>query len=436
MKPIQEAHVCVIDAGTFVPLADVLSKSFGKTSYYSPFEEEFLKLGRCVIGDGCEGFERVDEYMDPDFFNTVDLWVFPDIGYGGFQRYLRSLGKLVWGSMGASDLELFRTRFLTVIHQQGLPVVKSVRCVGLTELSEHLKHVENKWVKLNRYRGDMETWHHIDYTHSQRMLEHLAFVFGPMKDHVVFVVQDPIEGDDDSPVLEVGYDGWTVDGEFPAYSYQGYELKNQLYLGSLLASDELPDEVAFVNSKMAPVLREYGYRNFWATEIRIKDGVPHFIDPTARMAGQTMEHLHETCTNLAEVIYQGAAGELVVPEFSSPFAAEATLHYTAETDGGWKTLVVPESVRPWVKLYRYCCVDGVYQFPPHKSDELGIVAGAGESVEEAIEDLKAHFEELQNEPVSIEIEGFAKLISQIEDAEAEDVKFSDEPLPEPSIALE
>ena len=436
MKDISEITSCVMDAGCFPAIAEMLGKTVAKSYYYSPWESEFISLARCVIGDGCEGFERVDDYMDPEFFDSVDLWVFPDIGYGGFQRYLRREGKLVWGSMGASDLELFRTRFLTVLHQQGLPIIHSVRCAGLSELAEHLRHVENKWIKINRYRDDMETWHHIDYAHSLRMLEHLACVFGPMKDYVTFVVQDPIEGEGDSPVLEVGFDGWTVDGEFPAFSYQGYEAKNQLYLGSLLDAKELPEEVAFVNAKMAPVLKQYGYRNFWATEIRIKDGVPYFIDPTARMAGQTMEHLLETCTNLAEVVYQGAAGELVVPEFSSPFAAEATLHYTAEAGDGWKTFSVPESVKPWVKLYRYCCVDGLYQFPPHKSDELGIVAGAGETVEEAIENLKDHFEELKDEPVKIDVGGFAKLIDQIEDAEKEGVHFSDESLPDPAIALQ
>lgn len=436
MKEISEAHACVIDAGTFPEMAEVLSRSFARTSYYSPWESEFLCIDKCVIGDGCDGFDRVDDYMDPDFFNTVDLWVFPDIGYGGLQRYLRSLNKLVWGSMGASDLELFRTRFLSVIHKAGLPVVASTRCNGLTELASHLKGVKNKWVKINRYRGNMETWHHIDWDHSVRMIEHLACVFGPMKEYVIFVVQDAIEGDEENPVLEVGYDGWTVDGNFPVLSYQGYEAKNQLYLGSLLAADDIPQPVRFVNEAMAPTLEQYGYRNFWATEIRIQDGTPYFIDPTARMAGQTMEHLHETCTNLADVVYRGAAGELVVPEFSAPFAAEATLHYTAETDGGWKTLKVPESVRDWVKLYRYCCIDGIYQFPPHKSDELGVVCGRGDTVEEAINDLKDNFSEIENEPVSIDLSGFAKLIEQIEDAEAEGVGFSDKPLPDPAIALQ
>ena len=435
MKDISEVHCCVIDAGTFVPLADRMARTCRKVSYYSPFESEYLGIERCVIGDGCDRFERVDEYMDPDFFDTVDLWIFPDIGFGGFQRYLRREGKLVWGSMGASDLELFRTRFLKVLRDVGLPVVPSIKIVGLTALAEHLQKVEDKWVKINRYRDNMETWHHIDYLHSQRELERLALAFGPMKEHVVFVVQDAINSEDGKPVVEAGYDGWTVDSEFPDESYYGYEAKNQLYLGSLMAWKDLPEEVRYVNESIAPILASYGYRNFWATEIRIKDGVPWFIDPTARMAGQTMEHLLETCTNLPDVIYRGAAGDLIKPEFSDPFAAEATLHYTAESDGGWKTFQVPEAIEQWVKLYRYCKIDGVYQFPPHKSDELGVISGSGETVQKAIEDLKEHFEALSDEPVKIDTAGFADLIEQIEDAEREGVEFTEDELPDPSIAL-
>lgn len=435
MKDISETTALVVDYGSFIGLADCMARKCKKVYYYSPWEQEYVGIERSVIGDGFHTFERCDEPVSPEIIEEVDLWLFPDICYGGFQRYLKSIGKLIWGSMGASDLELIRTKFIRTIKEVGLPVVKSIKVVGVTALSEHLKEVEDKWIKINRYRDNMETWHHINLTYSQRQLEHLAMTFGGMKEKVVFLVQDPINGDQDSPVLEVGYDGWSVDGGFPSQSYQGYELKNKLYLGSQLNNDDLPEPVQFVNEKMSPVLREYGYRNFWATEIRVKDDIPHFTDPTARMAGQTMEHLLNTCTNLPEVILSGSKGELIEPEFSAPFAAEATIHYTAEGDG-WKVLTVPEQIQDYVKLYRCCQSDGSYHFPPHKSDELGVICGNGDSVEDAIEDLKAHFELLKNEPVRIDIEGFADLIKEIKEAESEGIEFGDSKLPEPSVILE
>lgn len=439
-KDISECHVHIHDAGTFIPLAKMFSKKAKRTSYYSPFEQEYLGVERCVIGDGIEGFERCDEYMDPEFFASVDLWVFPDIGYGGFQRYLRSLGKLVWGSFGASDLELYRTRFAKIVKELGLLTTPTVPIRGLTALTEHLKPLKNKWVKINRYRDNKETFKWIDWDHGQRDLEKMAFDFGPLKDKIVFVVQDPIEGDDDEPVLEVGYDGWlvTIDGEacFPESCYSGYERKNQLYLGSMLKYNDLPEEVRAVNEQFGKVNAQYGYRNFFATEIRIKGDKFDFIDPTQRMAGQTQEHLLKSCRNLPELILAGASGQMVKPEWEAGFAAEATLHYTAESEG-WKTFKVPKEAEPWVMMYRCCCDDdGLYQFPPHKSDELGVVVGNGDSVQEAVDDLKDHFELLKDEPVSIEVAGFASLIDQIQKAEEVGVEFSDKPLPSPEIALD
>lgn len=428
---------CVVDAGTFIPLADMMGRKAKKAYYYSPYEQEYLGIERCVIGDGFDTFERLDEFLDPNRLAEIDLFIFPDIGFGNLQRMLRDdMGKMVWGSMGASDLELYRTKFLKVLEDAGLPIVNSERVVGLTALGKMLKGVNDKWVKINRFRDNMETWHHSDYDHSERELERMALVFGPLKEHVVFVVQDAINGDDDSPVLEVGYDGWTVDGQFPESSFQGYEQKNELYLGSLMKYDEMPDHVRLVNEKMSGALADYGYRNFWATEIRIKDGTPYFIDPTARMAGQTMEHLLETCTNLPEVILAGASGELIVPQFQAKYAAEATLHYKTQNDcEAWKTLRVPENVLPWTKLYRCCFVDGSYQFPPHKSDELGVICGIGDSIENSIEHLMENFDSLESEPVCIESDGFADLLCQIKDAEKEGVEFSDAEIPEPEAVL-
>lgn len=438
MKTTSEVTALVIDAGTFVPLACKLAESMERVFYYSPWESEYIDLHDCVIGDGIDNIERMDEFLDPDYLKKIDLAIFPDIGYGGLQRHLRSLGIAVWGSMGASDMELYRTRFIKLLDKLGLPHVKSVTCRGLTALAAELKDTQNKWVKINRYRGNMETWHHVDWDHSQRRLEKLAVTFGGMKERVIFVVQDPIDSDEQEEVIEVGYDGWSIDGQYPESSFQGYEAKNELYLGAMRQYSDLPEEVRAVNEALSPELAAYGYRNFWATEIRIKGDQAFFIDPTARMPGQTGEQLLETCENLAEVIWRGAHGELVKPVWAHEFAAEATLHYKDHEPDVWKVLRLPEDpeVRRWFKLYQFCEVDGLYHFPPSHSDELGVAIGVGDTPQEAIEHLQENLAELGDEPVCADTAQFADLINQIEAAEAEGVEFSDQPVPAPEIALE
>ena len=92
---------------------------------------------------------------------------------------------------------------------------------------------------------------------------------------------------------------------------------------------------------------------------------------------------------------------------------------------------VPDDVKQWIKLYRYCVVDGVCHFPPRKNDELGVVLGLGDTVDDAIQNLKDNFEKLKGEPEKINTDGFVDLKKSINEAQDEGLKFSDKPLPEP-----
>lgn len=431
MKPVEEVTACVVDYGSFIYLARRLAETMQKVYYYSPFEQEFLGVNRCVIGDGFGDIERLDNPLCPDVLPEIDLFVFPDIGYGSLQHHLKGMGKAVWGSMGADELELIRTKFIATVKKLGMPMVPSVTVKGLGALWEHLQGVDNKWIKVNRFRDDMETWKHFNAQYTARKLEELAKKWGPLKEEITFVVQDEIED-----AQEIGFDGWCVDGFYPPESFQGYEKKNELYLGAKLAYDRLPEQVQYVNQKFAAILADYGYRNFWATELRVQGDTPYFIDPTARMPGQTGEQLLRTCKNLPEIIWQGAHGELVAPVWAHTHAAEATMHYTAAAAEDWKTLAVPDEAEPWTMLYHCCKLDGAYHFPPHKSDELGIVMGVGGSTKAAIEDLYSHIELFKDAPVSFHTNEFPDLIVQIDEAEKKGLEFSPTPTPDPEEVLE
>lgn len=435
MKDLSDITCCTVDYGTFISLAQTMGQKVKKSYYYSPYEAEYLTVEASCPGIGMPHIERLNQPLDPDILPEIDLFLFPDRGYAGLQKHLRYLGKPIWGSYGACELEESRTRFLDILNEFDMPVVHTEIITGLTKLSEHLKGVERKWIKLNRYRGDMETWKHIDYLHSQRELERLAYKWGPAKEFMVFVVQDEIEGEDGEFIPELGYDGWSVLGQYPDSSFQGHEQKNELYLGSKINDKDLPDYVKYVNEKFAPILKDIGYCNFWATEIRVKDKKPHFIDPTARMPGQTGEHLLKTCTNLPEVIWSGANGELIVPQFEQDHAAEATVHYTGGKSTEYKTFVIPDSVRDWFKPYHCFMADGAYHVTPGVNDEVGVILGNGNSTEAAMGSLKSHMEELKDEPLTADLYLFAELLEKIHQAEEEGIEFSRKPVPEPEVAV-
>jgi hypothetical protein len=425
MKDVHELVVTVVDYGTFISLAEKLAETCAVVNYHVPINVEFRTIQNSAIGYGVPSLTRIESFMHPDVVKETDLYCFPDIGYGGEQQYLRSIGKPVWGSNGGDVLERLRTRFIDTVKELGLPMVKSVKLHGLSDLVEFLKDKTDWWVKINEFRGNMETWKHIDHEHSQAEYARLAVEFGGARDLVWFVAQEDIPD-----AQEIGYDGWSVDEWFPDSSYQGYEAKNELYLGARTDYDKLPEGVRAVNEKWSSVLSEYKYRNFIATEIRMVDGVPHFIDPTQRMPGQTGEQLLETLENLPEVIWKGAQGELVVPQWNADFAASATIHHEGDHNA-WRLARVPEESKPMAKLCRYMQAGDLYHFPPGKSDDLGVVIGMADSIEATIDVLNENFEAIGDDSLSINTEGFKDLLEQIKEAEKEGIEFTDQPVPEP-----
>lgn len=411
-------------------MAETLSKTYRKVYYHTPIEREFRNVDDAVIGYGIPGVEKIESFMEPEIVKECQLYVFPDIGYGGEQRYLKSIRKPVWGSMGSDELERLRTRFVNVINQLGLPLVHTEKIQGVEALAEYLKDKKNVWVKVNEFRDNTETFHHEDWFHSIPIIRRLWIEFAAAPELVRFVVQDALDG-----ATELGYDGWSVDGWFPDSSYQGYEKKNELYLGARTDYDKLPEEVRLVNEKFSEVMKEFGHRNFFATEIRNLDGVPYFIDPTLRMPGQTGEQLLETLANLPEVILKGAQGELVQPEWNADFAASATLNYKGDLKDV-KVIRVPEEARRWVKLCRYRQKGDKFIFPVNKREDVGVVIGMGDSIEDTIQAVKGNYEAIGDSTLSIKVEGFMDLLEDIHKAQDEGIRFTDDKIPEPQSVLE
>lgn len=427
LKNFKDITACIVDYGNFIDLADKLAESYNKVYYYAPFETEYLDSSKYVIGQGVPYVERLYDLFNTDIFNSIDLFIFPDIGFVGLQKYLISVGKAVWGSREVTNIELYRSKFLDVIEELGLPVPESEIVVGVKALNKVLKETEDVWVKVDLFREDMETWHHIDYVHSLPMLRYLADEFGGVSEQITFIIQETIPD-----AQELGYDGFCIDGEYPELSFQGYEKKNELYLGSCLSYNEMPENVIIVNEAMSPYFKEHQYRNFFASEIRDE----FFIDPTPRMAGQTQEHLLETCSNLAEVIWMGANGVMVQPKYIANIAASATLHYKEVPGEHWKSVRIPKEVEKYFKLANYIRVGDIYNFPPGRTNEIGVVVGWGDNIEDAINMVKENLEAVKDEPIDADIKGFVDILYDIEKAQEEGNKFTDEPLPDPSFVVD
>ena len=193
----------------------------------------------------------------------------------------------------------------------------------------------------------------------------------------------------------------------------------------------VPDEIKEINESFAPLLKKHSYRNFWATEIRCKGDKSFFIDPTPRMPGMSGEQFMMMCDNIAEVIWKGANGIMVEPEFNAKVIAAATIYHTDYIDDKhWMVLDIPEKLRPYTKLWHYCFHNGKFHWPPKDNNELGLVLGAGNSIKEAIEHLKKNIELLKDEPVQFKLHSFRDILQDIVEAEKHGIYFNGQKIPD------
>lgn len=433
MKELSEVTACVLDHGLFPHLAVELAKSCKRVLYQNlAAVDAFPTLNKCIIGWGHENIEPILLPEDHwDYKNEIDLYVFPDLYHGGEQRELESQGKAVWGTRHGDRLEVFRGRFLKALGDAGLEVAPHSIIVGLSDLREHLMTNEDQYVKISRYRGTMETFHWRDQDHDAGWLDFMAVKLGPAQELIVFYVFPAIDTD-----IEIGGDTYCVDGQYPEMMVAGYEHKDKGYFGSVLAANEMPQQLQSVNAAFSAELADHHYRNLISSEVRIKGDKFYFIDPTRRFPCPASGSQLKLIKNLSDVIWHGANGILLQPEWNAHFAAECVI--TAKGDKTcWSVIDFPEDLRDWVMCGGSCQIDGRTCWPPDEShgEEVGWLVNIGETPKAAIQGMldKAA---LLPDGVSAATDSLADLLKEVETGQEEGIAFTKKPLPEPAIVIE
>ena len=399
----------IVDYGQFVELAVTLSKDFGRTLYFAPWVGGGCPTSRILrIGQGIEGVERVDEIWP--YLDDVDLVVFPDVYEPGLQEFLVSRGKRVWGCRSGAELELDRVRSKEISKTLGIDIAPYKVITGFDALRAHLKKNDDQFVKISVTRGDMETFHSPNYEASEQRLDELEHNLGAKKKVMEFIVEQGI-----APAVEVGYDGYTVDGRFPKGALIGVETKCQAYFGRTMRYGELPEKVRSVNEKLSPALKRYGMRGFLSTEIRCKDDKAYLIDPCMRCGSPPSELYGMLIENLGEILWEGADGIMVEPEYRAKYGAMVLLNSGWAMDN-WQHVSFPESIRENVKLHNMTVIDGEYYVIPHLDgrSQIGAVVATGDSADEAIEECKRLAELVEGHEIVKPVDALDEAREQLE----------------------
>ena len=383
MVSLKSKTALVYDNGVFTEIAVTLAKSFGRVLYYVPWTSGLPKSNELLIGKGVEGIERIS---DPwAYFDDVDIWIFSDVYEADLQQWLHDRGKRVWGCRHGAELEINRPLSKEKSKKLGIDIGPYKVITGLDALRKHLKANKDQWVKISGTRGDMETFGSKSYEKVEPRLDELEHKLGALKKIMEFTVEDGIPD-----AVEVGYDGYTIDGMFPRNAIAGVEVKDEAYIMKTLRWSELPDQVRSVNEKLSPALKQYGYRGFISTEIRCtEDGKAYLIDPCCRAGSPPAELYQVMIENLAEVIWYGAEGVMIEPEFKAKWGAQVLL-ISEWADQNWMHVSFPDKIRDHVKLRNFCMIEGEYYVIPQWTGcaEIGAVVALGDTPEQAIKECK------------------------------------------------
>jgi hypothetical protein len=381
------------------------------------------------VGEGYPGIERVSSPYVRGV--DIDMIVFPDIGFAPMQRHFLNHGLPVFGAGEADELEMYRGKFLKEIEQLDLPTPNCEVVDGISGLRVYLKDRTDLYIKISKWRGDMESWHWRSWAEDEGKLDALAFRLGPAKDHLTFFVFDPIEAE-----IEDGIETFCVDGKMPKTCIHGMECKDAGYLGTFALMNDLPEPVRKVSEAFAPVLGKYGYRSFFSTEVRIsKDGTPYFIDPTLRAGSPPSQVQCEMIANYSEVIWGAANGEVVEPEPEAEFGVQVVVKADSKLDE-WTEIVLPDHLWRWVKAGQSFRIGNKLCLPPGMAAESNIwLTAIGDTIKEAIENLKSYSGDLP-EGVKCDVTPLGDLLREVNEAEKSGMTFTDQPVPGPETVVE
>lgn len=416
---LKDKTVLVCDFGLFIEIARTLAKSFKKVYYHnSSWKSAFPKSNSYYIGYGVEELEVVPNFWD--VYDEVDLFVFPDVYSGDLQIHLESMGKRVWGGRNGEEGELDRVLMKEHMKDLGLPVGKYDVVKGLEALRVYLKANKDKWIKVSCLRGDMETFYSPNYKFVEPKLDELEHTLGPIKYITEFVVEENLKDK-----VEIGYDGWTIDGQYPSECLAGIEIKDLGYIGIAKKYTDLPKEITDFNTKMSATFKEWGYRGFMSTELRVgMDKKAYMVDLCSRSGSPPNELYQNMYTNLAEVMWYGSEGIVVDPIIEGKFGVEALIH-SPWADKNWQQIEFPKEFRDNIKIRNLAVINGQYYAVPQTVGlpEIGAVVAHGETLDEAIEKVKEIADQVKGYYLDIKIDSIDKGLEEFKKLEEYGIKL-------------
>lgn len=355
---MEGATILVYDYGTFLSHAlNLANNGKNRVLYYTPWMSSYSEFYRYAPGIGFEdqGLQKV-YYFEP-FIKESDLLFFPDVGPGSLSQYLRkTTTKPIFGTAddyeGGDRFEQDRWFMRQMQNKLGLPTQETKRVTGMTNLRKYLKEHDNVFVKLNKFRGDTESFAAKSYSLIEIHLDEVEVALGPFSESYKFMIEPFIDG------VEPGFDCFFNGKDWVKPYLWGIELGKTNYIGKFV--NELPKPLQLIADKLKPMLQSINYRGALSIEARVtKEGKPYLIDTCSRFPAPLATGYQLAIENYGEVIWKVANGENVTVKNKSTYFAASPLS-TPHAKDHFVRLDFPEKESKNIKVYTAAKVDGNY----------------------------------------------------------------------------
>lgn len=388
---LSSKKILIMDGGAYSFLAQFMVRYFGKVYYHRITGGVYHESPQCRIGTGLPGVEWVASPYP--ICKEVDVIFFPDVNDYARALEYKAFGLPVCSSLGGAKMELDKYHFLSMLNKAGLPVPRTYRAEGLTDLWNYLKGKEGPLYMKNAHaeRGDWETAKYINPHQGKKLIDAKRQQLGERAETIEILVQNRIDSE-----CEFGIDGFMLNGQLPNKVCGGYEAKDRGMVQTVF--DQVPEVVQGIMDKLSPEYARLGYQGPYSNEIRITAGGKAYpIDETCRCASPaTATQLLLLGESYAQAVYDLAHGVLPTIKAENRYAAEIVLTSNWHRCNELHVGAVKELEKLNVFPRNSICEDGQVYCVPNGDDEVfgSVAAASNKSIDDAIDKVLEAVEKL------------------------------------------
>jgi hypothetical protein len=412
--------ILVLDHGGLYPqIASSLWHEAGDVIWYwTAWEQTNPHYKDYSIGLGFGNLTKVMEWQY--YVDDADAIVFLDCLGGGDCWLLRRLfpDKPIFGAGRGTLLEQDRVKFKQWIDRFKLPHNPYRIITGTEKLVDYLKTNEDKFVKINVFRGDMESFFAKDYASVECKLdEQIIPALGPHKNDHKFVVEDAIDAD-----IELGLDGFFNGLDIIQPYFLGYELDKALTIQFI--TPNMPDFFVETMAPFTELMRKLDYRGAFSIEEKIKSQQKHYaLDFCARLANPLSAGYPLFIKNFRELILKIASREPVEVVCDYKYLGAYPLITQSAQDSNVEVRI-DEGHKEAIRYQMVTSREG-RNYAVKGWSIAAIIVAAGNSIDEVFENIRKELPHVHADGLDTSgIIGEEKMREQIKKGENIGIKFA------------